>query len=160
MRIHDIVESINPDVVRDDFYAETTVDSKIGPLKLVAKSIQSQMIPQFRVDVYNQAGEDIGYARFVVHNYEEPRKSKQGFLTRLLSKPQAQPDPYLVVGSVSVPSEYRRQGVATAIYKFVHSMGNTIKPSSSQTDKGQALWKGFNDKKVPMSEQVDKTQNR
>ena len=157
MRAQEFVrESIHPDVVRDDFYAETTVDSKLGPLKLVAKSIKSQMIPQFRVDVYNEAGQDIGYARFVVHNYEEPRKDKQGFLSRLLSKPVEQPEPYLVVGSVSVDNEFRRHGIATAIYKFVHDMGNTIKPSSSETDKGQALWKGFADKQVALTELADK----
>lgn len=44
---------------------------------------------------------------------------------------------------VSVEPEYRRQGVASSMYKYVESVtGEKVSPSGFQTPEGEALWKG------------------
>lgn len=40
-----------------------------------------------------------------------------------------------------VLKDYRRQGIATEMYKFAEELGNTIRPSSKQTGLGKAFWK-------------------
>lgn len=52
----------------------------------------------------------------------------------------------LVADMIHVRGEYRRQGVATAIYKYVHSLGNSVKPSVAQLPAGKAMWQGFQTK--------------
>lgn len=41
---------------------------------------------------------------------------------------------------VVVNPEYRRQGIATEMYKFAKELGNSIVPSSMQRPMGKALW--------------------
>ena len=55
-----------------------------------------------------------------------------------------------------VEPEYRRMGLATAIYQYVLGLGNTIKPADVRTDMGKAMWKGFN-KKGSLAESADPT---
>jgi hypothetical protein len=45
-----------------------------------------------------------------------------------------------------VEPEFRRMGLATAIYQYVAGLGNTIKPADVRTGMGKAMWKGFNKK--------------
>lgn len=40
-----------------------------------------------------------------------------------------------------VLKDYRRQGIASEMYKFAEELGNTIRPSSKQTTLGKAFWK-------------------
>ena len=47
---------------------------------------------------------------------------------------------------INVVPDYRRQGIATAVYQYVSKLGNTIKPSNVQLTPGQEMWKGFNRK--------------
>lgn len=47
---------------------------------------------------------------------------------------------------INVVPDYRRQGIATAVYQYVSKLGNTIKPSNIQLTPGQEMWKGFNRK--------------
>ncbi len=49
-------------------------------------------------------------------------------------------NPYLLAGNLRVDDEFQRKGIATAMYKFVKSLGNDIKPSNIQTEKGKAFW--------------------
>lgn len=44
---------------------------------------------------------------------------------------------------INVVPDYRRQGIATAVYQYVSKLGNTIKPSNVQLTPGQEMWKGF-----------------
>ena len=41
---------------------------------------------------------------------------------------------------VEVKSEYRRQGIASAMYNFARRLGNDIAPGLAQTDQGRAFW--------------------
>jgi len=49
----------------------------------------------------------------------------------------------VIGGNISVWNEYQKKGIATAVYKFVRELGNDIKPSTTQTDAGKAMWRGF-----------------
>jgi hypothetical protein len=138
----DLEEEINGAIVKDDFYAENIVElPKVGKLKFVAYSLRKDSPPQFRVDVIDEQGQKIGYFRFIVMGYEpEPR-------FRLFAK---KTDPYIIGGNVSVWNEYQRKGIASAVYSWIRSMGNDIRPSTTQTDAGRAMWRSF--EKEPTNE--------
>lgn len=42
-----------------------------------------------------------------------------------------------------VDPEYQRKGIATEVYRFVRSLGNTVRPSNALTDHGRAMWKAW-----------------
>jgi GNAT superfamily N-acetyltransferase len=46
----------------------------------------------------------------------------------------------LEVSFVNVKQEYRRQGIASAMYNFVRELGNDIAPSSAQSADAKAFW--------------------
>ena len=143
MRAIDFVqEKINDAVVDHDFYAEKFVElPDVGKLKFVAYSLKKDLPPQFRVDVVNSQGDKIGYFRFIVMDYDGETKFK------LFAR---KTDPYIIGGNVSVWSEYQRRGIATAVYEWIRSMGNDIRPSTTQTDAGRAMWRSFD--KQPVDE--------
>jgi hypothetical protein len=70
-------------------------------------------------------------------DYEEPT----GF--RFLSKFKKFKDPYVIGANVSVWNEFQKKGIARAVYQWVKSMGNDLKPSPTQTDACRAMWRGF-----------------
>lgn len=137
-----IQEKIDAAIVKHNFYAEKVIElPELGKLKLVAYSLRKDNPPQFRIDVTNEQGEKIGYFRFIVMGYEpEPR-------FKLFAK---KTDPYIIGGNVSVWSEYQRKGIARAVYDWIRSMGNDIRPSTTQTDAGRAMWRSF--ERQPTSE--------
>lgn len=47
---------------------------------------------------------------------------------------------HMEVSMVQVSSDYRRQGIASAMYNFARELGNDIMPSKSQTVDGKAFW--------------------
>lgn len=49
-------------------------------------------------------------------------------------------DDHLEAIDVNVDNKYRRQGIATAMYKFARELGNDIKPSAKQRPLGRAFW--------------------
>ena len=131
-----ITEVINTKQIEPDFHLEKEIDlDGVGPLKLVADNLKEwPSVPQFTVKVFLPTGENIGYFRFVVMDYEpEPR-------FKMFAK---KTDPYVIGGNVNVWSEYRRRGIASAVYKWVKSWGNDIRPSTTQTDAGRAMWRGL-----------------
>ena len=147
MRAKEFVsEAINQEIVEPDFYAEKLVDLPgVGQLKFVAKNYKpGPYTPQFIVKVYQPNGQSIGHFRFLVMDYQEPT----GF--RFLSKFKKQKDPYVIGANVSVWNEFQRKGIARAVYQWVKSMGNDLKPSPTQTDAGKSMWRGF--EKAPLEE--------
>jgi hypothetical protein len=155
MRASEFVsEKINPEIIESDFYAEKNVDLPgVGPLKFVAKNYKpGPYTPQFIVKVYQPNGQSIGHFRFLVMDYEEPT----GF--RFLSKFKKQKDPYVIGANVSVWNEFQRKGIARAVYQWVKSMGNDLKPSPTQTDAGKSMWRGF--EKNPVEEKLEERKKR
>lgn len=63
-------------------------------------------------------------------------------------------DDHLEAIDVVVDKKHRRQGIATAMYKFAKGLGNDISPSSKQTGMGRDFWAT----KSPVAE--DLTQGR
>ena len=55
---------------------------------------------------------------------------------------------YLESEFTKVYPKYQRKGIATMIYRYVKSLGYDVQPSSTQTDSGKSMWKGFRDKGV------------
>jgi len=134
-------EKINPELAQADFYAEKDVNIEgVGPLKFIAKNLYTTRPPQFRIDVLKPDGENIGYFRFVILDYE-PETKKPRF--QIFSKFKEKKDPYIIGGNVSVSRAYQKKGIASAVYQWVRSMGNDIRPSPTQTDAGKAMWRGF-----------------
>jgi hypothetical protein len=123
-------ETINPDILNPDWKEETTINTKIGPVKLVAKHYSDKPVPQIRVDAFIN-DESIGYVRFIVMDNIKPT----GIFSRFKKL-----NPYLFAGNLRIDDEFQRNGIATAMYKFVKNLGNDIKPSTIQTTKGKAFW--------------------
>lgn len=137
---YNVNEKINPEVTKKDFHAEKDIDIEgVGPLKLVAKNLYTNYPSQFKVDVLTPEGQSIGYFRFVVIDYDAEENPR----FNIFSKFKEKKDPYVIGGNVSVWREYQKKGIARAVYQWVKSMGNDIKPSPTQTDAGKAMWQGF-----------------
>lgn len=130
-----IQEKIDDAITKHNFYADKVIElPEVGKLKLVAHSLRKDNPPQFRVDVINEQGEKIGYFRFIVMGHDPETRFK------LFAK---KTDPYVIGGNVSVWNEYQRKGIARAVYDWIRSMGNDIRPSTTQTDAGRAMWRSF-----------------
>lgn len=50
---------------------------------------------------------------------------------------------HLIASLIHVDQEYQKQGIATAMYKYIRDLGNTIRPSFVQLGPGKAMWKSF-----------------
>lgn len=53
-------------------------------------------------------------------------------------------DDSLVSGFTVVHPKYRGQNIATNMYAYARMLGNTIKPSSTQLDDGEKMWRSWN----------------
>lgn len=139
-------EKINPKVASTDFNVTDHIDvPQLGKLTITAKSLDSKLIPQFRVDVYTPQGKSIGYFRFIVADYDQSPPSNR-FLRWMQSRDRR--EPYIVAGNVSVNDNYQKKGVARAVYQWVKNLGNDIKPSSTQSTAGKSMWKSF--ERIPL----------
>jgi hypothetical protein len=132
-------EKINNAITQPDWHAEKIINlPEVGELILRAKNLGYKQSPEFMVDVFTPDNENIGYFRFVIHDWEPektwwfPGKKKK--------------NPYVVGGNISVWKQYQKKGIATAVYQCIESLGNDIRPSNSQTAAGQAMWNGFRKK--------------
>ena len=133
-----LAERVNLDIFEPGTSLEKTVDvNGIGPvaLKLVGKPA-SMDIPYVQIMAYAPDGDEMGYFRFHAFGLDDK--------------------PYVTAGNIRVHREYQRRGVATAVYQWMRELGNDIRPSTSRTDQGQAMWSGF-EKKHSLSEGVDFT---
>ena len=136
-----IAEKVNPKMAERDFYAEKDIDiPTVGTLKLVAHGMDTDYPHQFVVNVINDEGEKVGRFRFVMMKYNPEKRNMFGF------KVSSKEDPYVIGGNVSVWDEYQKKGIATQVYKFVKELGNDIRPSTTQSPAGKAMWKSFDRK--------------
>lgn len=118
------VEYVNKKMLSPDWHASKTVTTKAGDIDLTARyygAVADQIIITASID-----GTKVGEVRFVVSTIDRP-------------------EPDLIAGNVNVDPEYRRQGIASAMYNWAKELGNDIAPSEMQTDYGRALWR---DRKV------------
>ena len=150
-----IAEKVNPKMAERDFYAEKDIDiPDVGTLKLVANGMDTDYPHQFVVNVINDEGEKVGRFRFVMMKYNPEKRNMFGF------KVADKEDPYVIGGNVSVWDEYQKKGIATQVYKFVKELGNDIRPSTTQSPAGKAMWKSFDRKQdIEESNESHKSSN-
>lgn len=122
-----VAEYINKQVFQDG-WKDT---QQLGQYRLEAEVKRWVDKPRLYVKVYDDAAktlagnpvtQEIAYAKF----------SPRGLFFK-----------DLVADMIHVDGRYRRQGIATAIYKYAHSLGNTIKPSMAQLPDGKRFWQGI-----------------
>lgn len=61
---------------------------------------------------------------------------------------------YVIPAYVNVNPEYRRLGLASEMYSFVHQIGRKIKPSDLQSEDGKNMWKGFRAKGLEFAKET------
>jgi 8-oxo-dGTP pyrophosphatase MutT (NUDIX family)/GNAT superfamily N-acetyltransferase len=129
-------EKINQDIAAQGWRAEKTITvPDIGELHLRARNTSHITPPQFIVDVATPDGKNIGYFRFLVMDWEAP---KTGWFATKSKK-----DPYVIGGNVSVWDQYQKKGIARQVYQWIKNLGNDVRPSTTQTAAGKAMWRGF-----------------
>lgn len=133
---YNVNEKINPEILKKNFNKQKVIQTKKGPITLVATTpaTQEEVFPQFYIKGYNSDGKQMAYLRLNIRDLE-----KFGFFGPKKDIKNA----YLVAGNVSVYDEYQKLGIAREMYKFVQELGNDIKPSDTQTSAGKAMWNSF-----------------
>lgn len=115
MPIDDVItESINPDILNPDFQHRQEID---GFVYTAESKVYFNKLDTLKIRCYNNENEEIASVLFEV---------KQG--------------KWLQAVQVVVEPEYRGEGLANTMYAYAKMLGNTIKPSGTQTDQGKAMW--------------------
>lgn len=134
MRANEIIcEYVNKKIFQNGWKDSRTVLD--GKYRLEAEVKEWAGKPRLFIHVYDDNAIDIwsdkprtkevGYAKF----------SPRGFIFK-----------DLVADMVHVAAEYRRKGIASAMYKYAHELGNSVKPSTAQLGPGKEFWKGIKSK--------------
>jgi hypothetical protein len=137
MRANEFSEAINPDILKPKYHREKIIQTIKGPIKLIADvpNKQDDVFPQIIVKGYNKENKEVSYLRLNIRDLE-----KLSFFG-IRKQPK---NAYLVAGNVMVTDDYQKLGIAREMYKFIKDLGNDIRPSETQTDKGKAMWRSFN----------------
>jgi hypothetical protein len=137
MRIQEIREAINPDILRPEFRKKKMIKVSSGYVSLVATSVldSDEIFPQFLITAYNALNHKIGYLRFNVRDLTAWK--------RALGLGGKHPRAFLTAKMVEVDPRYQKQGIAGEMYKFAHELGNDVKPSDTQTPPGRDMWNSF-----------------
>jgi len=143
-----ISEKINHDITQGQWRAEKLVALPNGSQVILrARNTSDITPPQFVVDVYRpeDTAKSIAHFRFLVLDWEPP---KTGWFAKKSKK-----DPYVIGGNVRVSNEHQRRGIARAVYSWIKSLGNNVKPSSTRTPAGMSMWNSF--ERNPLEENKD-----
>jgi len=138
LKENDLDEKINNDITHGNWHAEKIINlPDVGTLILRARNTSDVVPPQFVVDVYTPENKNksIGHFRFLVLDWEPPKVS---WFARKSKK-----DPYVIGGNVRVWDEYQKKGIARAVYQWIKSLGNDVRPSTTRTPAGKAMWSSF-----------------
>ena len=121
MRFIDLKETVNHDVFNPAFNDTQFFD---GLTYRASSEENHQGKPYFVIKVFDDNFERVGLVKFALY------KDKTGneWLESLIS---------------AIQPEYRGQGIAGNIYAYARMLGNTIKPSSDQTQQGRDMWTGW-----------------
>lgn len=120
MRLRDIfAERVNQELFKPGFH-----DEKVLPngLKLTVKP--NQRGTGIIINAYMPDGKEAGFARFLSKRDLDDTAQEN-----------------LEAGFVIVYDEYKRQGVASAMYQYARELGNDIVPSLSQSADAKAFWR-------------------
>lgn len=121
MKVSDLLEAVNKDIFWESFRKEKKILD--GEFVLIAT------------------------AGYIEHGAKNPHKSKQFVITAKTKKGLQVgkvnfevSDDKLEAIDVTVNEKFRRQGIASEMYKFARELGNDIKKSPKQTALGRAFW--------------------
>ena len=125
----ELAEAVHPDVTSKKYFIEPTENVRMGDFEFNARTFTGGLgNPNARglqiraYDPKQPKGQNlIGSADFIV---KSDRKGNQ----------------WLESDDTDVKDEYRGKGVAAMMYAFAKSLGNDIKPSPYQSQKGREMW--------------------
>ena len=121
MRLTDLHETVNHDVFNPAFNDTQIFD---GLTYRATSEEDHQGKPYFVIRVYDDAFVRVGLVKFAL--YKDDKGGE--WLESLIS---------------AIQPEYQGKGIASNIYAYARMLGNTIKPSSDQTQQGRAMWTGW-----------------
>ena len=121
MRFIDLKETVNHDVFNPAFNDTQFFD---GLTYRASSEEDHQGKPYFVIKVFDDNFERVGLVKFALYK----DKSGNEWLESLIS---------------AIQPEYRGRGIAGNIYAYARMLGNTIKPSSDQTQQGRDMWTGW-----------------
>jgi predicted GNAT family acetyltransferase len=128
-RKSEVDEAVNPDIVSKNYFIEPTKNVRMGDFEFNARTFTGGLgVPNARglqiraYDPSQPKGQNlIGSADFIV------KSDKKG-------------NQWLESDDTEVNDEYRGKGVAAMMYAFAKSLGNDIKRSPYQSQKGREMW--------------------
>jgi hypothetical protein len=141
VKAHQVLEKVNDATITPGFYVEKPIMG--GRFLLKARAKEGEGFPGLLITVYDA---------------KKPRPSS-GFLERMgmggiaSFRFLAKRDGTMYSSTSGVDPEYQRMGIATEVYKFVRSLGNTVRPSTVQTDQGKAMWQAWQERGIMETQQ-------
>ena len=129
MRFRELAtEKVNAKTVEPGF----KIEKKLGHLRMVATA--------------RDAAREDGILGVIVKVYDDRKKSvwPEIATARLMidTKDITDPNNVLKASFLHVDPDYRRQGIASAMYNFARELGNDLAPSTNQSSLGRAFWTG------------------
>ena len=136
-----VVEAINPDILNPKFSHK----QEIGDFTYTASTEQAK---QYRWEPYPGApvfDADTSNPYYIITwlNIKCFDNNKQIALAIFEVKGNEKNQQWLESYQTSVEKSYRGRGIASSMYAYAKMLGNDVKPSSSQSDQGQSMWKAW-----------------
>jgi len=110
----ELAESINPDILNPNFQHRQEID---GFVYTAESKVYFNKLDTLKIRCFDSKNDEVASVLFEV---------KQG--------------KWLQAVQVIVEPEYRSKGLANNMYAYAKMLGNTIKPSGTQTDQGKSMW--------------------
>ena len=119
-----IAEEINPDILHPEFK-------------------HKQVIGDYTYTAASSMGSD-NDNYLVIKAYHGPTNYPLNWVAQVSFFIRGTPESgYLESLNTWVAREYREKGIARTMYSYAKMLGNTVKPSSTQTDMGKKMWSGW-----------------
>lgn len=135
-----VAEAINPDILNPKFSHK----QEIGDFTYTASTEQAK---QYRWEPYPGApvfdADTNPYYIVTWLNIKCFDNNKQIALAIFEVKGNEKNQQWLESYQTSVDKSYRGRGIASSMYAYAKMLGNDVKPSSSQSDQGQSMWKAW-----------------
>ena len=123
MKIYEITERVNPESVKPDFKVRYDINDRFFLTGEGKEDGTGLIVYAYDKERGSESFNNIGMARFIIHNKKAP--------------PEEQ---HMEVSMTYVAPEYKRMGIASAMYNLARKYGNDIMPSASQSKDAQAFW--------------------
>jgi hypothetical protein len=127
----EVVEGVSSDFFNrpEDEYLPPTKNVRMGDFEFNARNFRGGLADQ------NAQGLQIR-----AYDPKLPKGSGSIGSADFIMKTDKKGNSWLESDDTDVKDEYRSKGVAAMMYAFAKSLGNDIKPSPYQSEKGRAMW--------------------